>query len=187
MALTRAGKALAMCTVGGGVINSTSNTLERVQIKNMNGTTYCIATSINSSYTQDNNGYKYPTYLCLGSDLITDQALGVYGMANKQVYKIKAYEGSPNPVNIPYMDVESGITRLTISITNSSDTNQTFRYYGMVVSTGGLAVFTSINSGSSTTTNTGYVLLSYYQFPEPIVVQPGETKTIQITIDVSNL
>lgn len=184
MALTRAGKAFAMCTVGGGVINSSSITASRTMFRNIAGGKCYIASTYSGAVAASNSGYKYPLYICVGSNLLTDSSddnLGVYSLENLQRRPIKTFDSSSNSANIPYFDVAAGITRISFSITNDTTDALTFRYYGLSSSIYAYNLHTSNNITSYD------ILVSYYQFPEPIVVQPGETKTIQVEIDVSNL
>lgn len=208
MTLTDAGKLLALHGFGGGVLNTSRANYNKFGTSDYtifhginydpsassgtstaNSIAYLYKSASNSSgvltISGGNNNWNYRRYhgIIIGGEPVR------YGDTT-EIYSLQNYKqiSTGNTSSSPYLptdavtsyDVDNGIVTHAVPITNTGSESITYTHYGVYASN------TAYSYGSN---NSGYVnlLLSYYGFPEPIVVQPGETKTIQITFNISNL
>lgn len=171
MTLTRIGKAFACNFIGGGIKATNASNRPNNYMSISGGFFDYLNTSADSEYIRK----KTSTIMriALGTGLLSNSNTNqVYSLEN--LYQFDLPSNTSSSISMTdYADDGKSIASLQVS--NSTEVAITYTHYGII---------SGITSGQNTQ---NVVLLSYYEFSEPITIQPGETKTIQITVDVSNL
>lgn len=164
MTLTKAGKHFATVTLGvAGGTNSGNITL-----RNQNGNNVSIAKTTN---IQSPSGSSMANAIVIGETLLTASGdTEPYNIDNSFQYWF-ADNFDQSGGTLVQGDDNSTITLVG---TNTGSTTITWNYWGTLAGTNG-------SNGEY------YFLTSYYQLSTPITIEPNETKTIVLVIDMSNL
>ena len=164
MTLTKAGKHFATVTLGvAGGANSGNITL-----RNQHGNNVSIAQTTN---IQSPSGTTMANAIVIGETLLTASGdTEPYNIDNSLQYW---FTNNFNPDGGTLVQGDDSST-ITLTWTNTGSSTATWNYWGILAGTNG-------SNGDY------YFLTSYYQLSTPITIEPNETKTIVLVIDMSNL
>ena len=181
MKFTKAGRLLLTCVIGGGYANK--HQTGSVSFPSAGG---FVAQRLCTNSSGDIYVSDITRYIYLGTGVLKTDDGEVYTLENKVVFKAsKTSEASTNEF-CSMTNLDNGTNKFSLTYTNSSESQKTFTHIGRVES---MSTFgnTTYPQPSSSRTSIYEFLIWYEELSEPFVVEAGETKTLDVVIDFSNL